>query len=50
MHITIIIIVQVTHQYSRRPLRQPLLHLATPADRTAAIALWKTILRFMIFV
>ena len=36
---------QVTHQYSRRPLRQPLLHLATPADRTAAIALWKTILR-----
>merc|ERR1719193_234242 len=38
---------QVTHQYSRRPLRQPLLHLSTPADRTAAIALWKTILRFM---
>ena len=38
---------QVTHQYSRRPLRQPLLHLNTPADRTAAIALWKTILRYL---
>ena len=39
---------QVTHQYSRRPLRQPLLHLSTPADRTAAIALWKTILRYLL--
>ena len=37
----------VTHQYSRRPLRQPLLHLVTAGDRAAAIALWKTILRFM---
>ena len=37
----------VTHQYSRRPLRQPLLHLATAGDKAAAIALWKTVLRFM---
>ncbi|KAJ8726175.1 hypothetical protein PYW07_000873 [Mythimna separata] len=36
-----------THQYSRRPLKHPLLDLPSPVDRMAAEALWITILRFM---
>ncbi|KAF7490609.1 Myosin-VIIa [Sarcoptes scabiei] len=37
----------VTHQYQRRPLKQPLLALKTQGDCMASIALWITILRFM---
>ena len=56
----------ITHQYSRRPLRHSLLPLSAPGDKAvsltkihknlskylsdcyqAALALWKTILRFM---
>ncbi|KAA0203334.1 hypothetical protein HAZT_HAZT001173 [Hyalella azteca] len=37
----------VTHQYTRRQLKQPLLNLQNDADRVAALALWVTILRFM---
>ncbi|KPI94607.1 Myosin-VIIa [Papilio xuthus] len=36
----------VTHQYSRRPLKHPLLPLHTQGDQLAAQALWVTILRF----
>ncbi|CAH0700789.1 unnamed protein product [Spodoptera exigua] len=36
-----------THQYSRRPLKHPLLDLPSPVDKMAAQALWITILRFM---
>lgn len=37
----------VTHQYQRKPLKQPLLPLQTQGDCMASIALWITILRFM---
>ncbi|KAF2351743.1 Myosin head motor domain [Trinorchestia longiramus] len=37
----------VTHQYTRRHLKQPLLNLQNQGDRLAALALWVTILRFM---
>ncbi|XP_046917979.2 LOW QUALITY PROTEIN: myosin-VIIa [Dermatophagoides farinae] len=37
----------VTHQYQRKPLKQPLLALKTQGDCMASIALWITILRFM---
>ncbi|XP_046961544.1 myosin-VIIa isoform X2 [Vanessa cardui] len=36
----------VTHQYSRKPLKHPLLPLHTQGDQLAAQALWITILRF----
>ncbi|XP_063838449.1 myosin-VIIa [Ostrinia nubilalis] len=36
----------VTHQYSRKPLKHPLLPLHTQGDQLAAQALWVTILRF----
>ncbi|XP_026329632.1 myosin-VIIa isoform X1 [Hyposmocoma kahamanoa] len=36
----------VTHQYSRKPLKHPLLPLQTQGDQLAAQALWITILRF----
>ncbi|KOB75157.1 Myosin-VIIa [Operophtera brumata] len=36
----------VTHQYSRRPLKHPLLPLLAQGDQLAAQALWVTILRF----
>lgn len=36
----------VTHQYSRKPLKHPLLPLHTQGDQLAAQALWMTILRF----
>ncbi|BES88965.1 Myosin-VIIa [Nesidiocoris tenuis] len=36
----------VTHQYSRKPLKHPLLPLLTQGDQLAAQALWITILRF----
>lgn len=36
-----------THQYQRKPLKQPLLPLPTQGDCMAALALWITILRFM---
>ncbi|XP_047042430.1 myosin-VIIa-like isoform X1 [Helicoverpa zea] len=36
-----------THQYSRKPLKHPLLDLPSPVDKMAAQALWITILRFM---
>ncbi|GFS92667.1 myosin-VIIa [Trichonephila clavipes] len=36
-----------THQYQRKPLKQPLLPLTTQGDCMAALALWITILRFM---
>ncbi|CAG0904558.1 unnamed protein product [Cyprideis torosa] len=37
----------VSHMYSRRPLKQSLLPLETQGDQLAALALWITILRFM---
>merc|ERR1712223_1643603 len=37
----------VTHQYSRKPLKSSLLPLQTQGDQLAALALWITILRFM---
>ena len=37
----------VSHQYSRRPLKYSLLPLQTQGDQLAALALWITILRFM---
>merc|ERR1719367_1981852 len=37
----------VTHQYSRKPLKYSLLPLQTQGDQLAALALWITILRFM---
>merc|ERR1719367_1439933 len=37
----------VTHQYSRRPLKYSLMPLQTQGDQLAALALWITILRFM---
>ncbi|XP_054284599.1 myosin-VIIa [Macrosteles quadrilineatus] len=36
----------ITHQYSRKPLKHPLLPLHTQGDQLAAQALWVTILRF----
>lgn len=36
----------VTHQYSRKPLKHPLLPLHLQGDQLAATALWVTILRF----
>lgn len=36
----------ITHQYSRKPLKHPLLPLHTQGDQLAAQALWITILRF----
>ncbi|XP_037976717.2 myosin-VIIa isoform X1 [Plutella xylostella] len=36
----------VTHQYSKKPLKHPLLPLHTQGDQLAAQALWVTILRF----
>ncbi|XP_026680167.1 LOW QUALITY PROTEIN: myosin-VIIa-like [Diaphorina citri] len=36
----------VTHQYSRTPLKHPLLPLHTQGDQLAAQALWATVLRF----
>ncbi|XP_041979694.1 myosin-VIIa [Aricia agestis] len=36
----------VTHQYSKKPLKHPLLPLHTQGDQLAAQALWITILRF----
>lgn len=36
----------VTHHYSRKPLKHPLLPLHTQGDQLAAQALWITILRF----
>ncbi|RZF38372.1 hypothetical protein LSTR_LSTR014819 [Laodelphax striatellus] len=36
----------VTHMYSRKPLKHPLLPLHTQGDQLAAQALWVTILRF----
>ncbi|XP_044016052.1 myosin-VIIa isoform X1 [Aphidius gifuensis] len=36
----------ITHQYSRKPLKHPLLQLLTQGDQLAAQALWITILRF----
>eukprot|EP00039_Didymoeca_costata_P032095 m.36807 g.36807 ORF g.36807 m.36807 type:complete len:2189 (+) comp9188_c0_seq1:109-6675(+) len=33
--------------YIRRPLKQPLLHIKSPADQQAALSVWITILRFM---
>lgn len=36
----------VTHQYSRKPLKHPLLPLHAQGDQLAAQALWVTILRF----
>ncbi|GAB6021168.1 hypothetical protein CHUAL_003798 [Chamberlinius hualienensis] len=37
----------VSHMFMKRPLKQSLLAPQTPADETAALALWVTILRFM---
>lgn len=37
----------ISHQYSRRPLKHSLLDLPSPMDRVASQALWITILRFM---
>merc|ERR550532_2983642 len=37
----------VSHQYSRRPLKYSLMPLQTQGDQLAALALWITILRFM---
>lgn len=37
----------VSHQYSRKPLKESLLELPTPDDVIAAQALWITLLRFM---
>ncbi|XP_075992022.1 myosin-VIIa-like [Anticarsia gemmatalis] len=37
----------LTHQYSRKPLKHSLLELPSPIDKMAAQALWITILRFM---
>ncbi|XP_047506953.1 myosin-VIIa-like [Pieris napi] len=37
----------VSHQYSRKPLKHPLLDLPSPVDKAASQALWITILRFM---
>jgi myosin VIIa len=36
-----------TPNYVRRPLKQPLLALKSPANQQAALAVWVTILRFM---
>lgn len=36
----------ITHYYSRKPLKHPLLPLHTQGDQLAAQALWITILRF----
>lgn len=36
----------ITHHYSRKPLKHPLLPLHTQGDQLAAQALWITILRF----
>lgn len=36
----------INHQYSRKPLKHPLLPLHTQGDQLAAQALWVTILRF----
>lgn len=37
----------LSHLYSRRPLKHSLLDLPSPIDKMAAQALWITILRFM---
>lgn len=37
----------ISHLYSRRPLKHSLLELPSPIDKIAAQALWMTILRFM---
>ncbi|KAG7311722.1 hypothetical protein JYU34_002775 [Plutella xylostella] len=37
----------INHQYSRKPLKHPLLDLPSPMDKVASHALWITILRFM---
>lgn len=37
----------MSHQYSRKPLKHSLLDLPSPIDKIAAQALWVTILRFM---
>ncbi|XP_072936296.1 myosin-VIIa-like [Epargyreus clarus] len=37
----------MSHQYSRRPLKHSLLEMPSPMDKIAAQALWITILRFM---
>ncbi|XP_050685505.1 myosin-VIIa-like isoform X2 [Leptidea sinapis] len=37
----------VSHQYSRKPLKHSLLELPSPVDRAASQALWITIMRFM---
>ncbi|KAL4715151.1 hypothetical protein ACJJTC_012198 [Scirpophaga incertulas] len=37
----------LTHLYSRKPLKHPLLDLPSPIDKIAAQAIWITILRFM---
>ncbi|XP_060032699.1 unconventional myosin-VIIa isoform X5 [Erinaceus europaeus] len=37
----------ITHTYSRRPLKQPLLYHDDEGDQLAALAVWITILRFM---
>lgn len=37
----------ISHQYSRKPLKHPLLDLPLPMDKVASHALWITMLRFM---
>ncbi|CAG4968712.1 unnamed protein product [Colias eurytheme] len=37
----------MSHQYSRKPLKHSLLDLPSPVDKAASHALWITILRFM---
>lgn len=37
----------ISHQYSRKPIKHSLLELPSPMDKVAAQALWITILRFM---